>query len=153
MNPEDSPQCREIFWPQHREELLALSQQLYPEFTPALTEERLTLAVEAGMRLLGLLEGPRVVAMSGFWVSARVYCGKYLEPDQIVVHRDFRNQGLGTQLLRQLEAIACREGCGFLYLDAQIDNLAAHRFYHREGFHIVGFHFKKPLDPQSPSSC
>ncbi len=52
----------------------------------------------------------------------------------LAVHREFRGRGLGTQLLRSLEAAAQRWGCCKLTLEVRHDNPAARRLYEQLGF-------------------
>lgn len=53
------------------------------------------------------------------------------------VHHDFRNQGLGSHMVRHVEMDLIRRGFQFLTLNVARDNLDALRLYLRLGFHIV----------------
>ncbi|MEW6503199.1 MAG: GNAT family N-acetyltransferase [Chloroflexota bacterium] len=53
------------------------------------------------------------------------------------VHPDFRNQGLGSRMVRHVELDLIRRGFQVLTLNVARDNLNALRLYLRLGFHIV----------------
>ena len=90
-------------------------------------------------------ESGECIAMSGYWLGHKLYCGKYLEIDNFVVDEAHRSSGVGGLLLEWLEAEARRKGCVLMMLDAYVENFKAHRFYYRHGFHARGFHYLKHL--------
>lgn len=52
----------------------------------------------------------------------------------LAVHPDFRGQGIGRALLRQVEQYARRLGCCRVSLEVRQDNLTAQALYKSEGF-------------------
>jgi GNAT superfamily N-acetyltransferase len=89
----------------------------------------------------------KLSALAGVWIATKIWCGKYLELDNLVVDPALRSSGLGTALIRHLEGLARDEGCNLAVLDSYTSNHSSHRLYHRLGFEIWGFHFVKPLGP------
>lgn len=89
----------------------------------------------------------KLSALAGVWIATKIWCGKYLELDNLVVDPALRSGGLGTALIRHLEGLARDEGCNLAVLDSYTSNHSSHRLYHRLGFEIWGFHFVKPLGP------
>lgn len=89
----------------------------------------------------------KLAALAGVWIATKVWCGKYLELDNLVVDPELRSSGLGSALIRHLEELARAEGCNLAVLDSYTSNHSSHRLYHRLGFEIRGFHFVKPLGP------
>lgn len=87
----------------------------------------------------------RMVGIAGAWVATKIWCGRYLEIDNLVVDPDHRSSGVGSLLINHLEGVGRRENCLVLVLDSYTSNHASHRLYHRLGFEIWGFHFIKPL--------
>lgn len=63
------------------------------------------------------------------------------------VREEFRNRGVGTELMRAAEDWARAQGCSELASDALIDNLESERAHVALGFAIVDrcVHFRKPL--------
>ncbi len=123
--------------------------RLVIQLTPALTEATYS-ALMAEMvkhnyfQVVAEQHG-KPIAVSGYWIGHKLYCGKYLEIDNFVVDEAHRSSGVGSLLLEWLETEARREGCALLMLDAYVENFKAHRFYYRQGFHARGFHYLKRL--------
>jgi ribosomal protein S18 acetylase RimI-like enzyme len=108
-----------------------------------------------GYRAVGLFIDGEMVAVSGYWVMTRFYVGRTLVIDNLVVAAARRSQRLGQRLLDWLEAEARAENCQAIVLDAYSHNLDAHRFYIRNRFDIIGYHFFKRLasHPLSPDAA
>lgn len=96
-------------------------------------------------RLVGAFSGDVLAGVSGAWLATKIWCGLYLEIDNLVVAEKFRSHGIGSLLIKDLENHAKEAGCNILVLDSYTGNHASHRLYHRLGFEIWGFHFVKPL--------
>lgn len=88
-----------------------------------------------------------LAAVASAWIATKIWCGRYLEIDNIVVDPARRSSGLGSALIRHLEEIAREKDCNIAVLDSYTSNHPSHRLYHRLGFEIWGFHFIKPLAP------
>ena len=102
--------------------------------------------------LIGAFSGGTLLGLSGAWIATKVWCGKYLEIDNIVVHPDQRSGKIGTRLIEHLEILAREQQCEILALDSYTSNYPSHRLYHRLGFEIRGFHFIKSLGEAVGSS-
>lgn len=87
----------------------------------------------------------RLLVFAGAWIATKVWCGRYLEIDNFVVHPSHRSRGHGGQMMAHLEAFARERGCQLVTLDSYTQNHPSHRLYHRCGYEIWGFHFVKPL--------
>jgi GNAT superfamily N-acetyltransferase len=124
----------------------SLIQQLNKIVTEAEYAFALDDMIAHGYRMLIVWEGANAIGLSGFWVSTKIYSGKYMEMDNVVIAESARNQGIGQLMSEYLEKIAREEGCQMMALDAYLENVAAHRFYERQGFVAKGFHFLKKLD-------
>lgn len=113
----------------------------------ALVRERLAtvLADHSHYQLIGAFVDGKLVGVSGAWIATKIWCGKYLEIDNLVVDPEIRSAGIGSLLIRHLEALARELDCKILCLDSYTSNHASHRLYHRLGFEIWGFHFIKPI--------
>ncbi len=89
----------------------------------------------------------KLAAVASVWIATKIWCGRYLEIDNIVVDPGQRSSGLGTALIQHLETFAREKDCNLAVLDSYTSNHASHRLYHRLGFEIWGFHFVKPFGP------
>ncbi len=63
------------------------------------------------------------------------------------VHQEFRNRGLGREMMRSAEDWARAQGCLEMASDALIDNLGSQRAHEALGFEVVDrcVHFRKGL--------
>lgn len=123
-----------------------LYQQLNPRLDGSTFSARMNLmAIEPNYRLLALYDDDKLIAISGYWIGHKLYCGKYLEPDNVVVHEAYRSKGVGQKLQQQLEEIAKENDCNVMMLDAYLANEAGHRFYEKHGYKKTGYHFIKKL--------
>lgn len=126
-------------------ELLAI---LNPSTPAAELEERTTaiLANHPHYQITGAYISGKLVGLCGAWIATKIWCGKYLELDNLIVHPDHRSAKIGTMFIQHFEKIAREEDCKILTLDSYTSNYPSHRLYHRLGMEIWGFHFVKPLD-------
>jgi GNAT superfamily N-acetyltransferase len=108
------------------------------EFTARLKE-----MMPLGYRVLAAFDGTRMIGVSGFWIGMRFWCGRLIDIDNFIVHPDYRSGGVGVQLLAWLEKKALAEKCELMVLDVYAQSFLAHRFYHRHGFAMTGYHMTK----------
>jgi len=122
-----------------------LLKQLTPELTLKKLKDNLELMLPMGYRLFCVYENKKRVGCTGIWTSAKFYCGKYMEIDNFVIDKKYRSHGLGKLLTDYVLKLAKKEKCKVVMLDAYIPNIAAHKFYEREGFKKKGFHFIRKI--------
>jgi GNAT superfamily N-acetyltransferase len=103
--------------------------------------------IPKGYKQMAMLEDNKCVALSGFWMSTKLFCGPYVELDNFVVAASHRSKGIGSLLCNFIEERAKQSGCNIAVLDAYVYNERAHQFYFRQGYIIRGFHFLKKLAP------
>ncbi|MDX1652048.1 MAG: GNAT family N-acetyltransferase [Brumimicrobium sp.] len=122
---------------------------LYPNnFSKNDYQEMLQRMIPHNYTQLIALHNERVVGVCGVWLGTKIWCGKYLEMDNVVVGRDYRSHGIGKMFTRYLEDKARRENCNMMAADVYTDNFRAHKFYINEGFIPRGFHFLKLLNQE-----
>jgi len=146
--PAAAPEVRELSPAEHPAALALLAQLNQNVPVPVLKDrfERV-LREHHHYRALGAFIGNELVALTGIWIATKVWCGRYLEVDNIVVSPEHRSMGLGSLLVRSAEKIAKESDCNLMVLDSYTSNYASHRLYYRLGFEIRGFHFIKELTP------
>jgi len=121
-----------------------LMRQLRPHLaSPADFEAGWRRQAATGYRLAAVWAGAEPRALAGFRVLENYVHGRFLYVDDLVVGESARGQGLGAALLDWLKAEGRALGCDKLVLDTAIANLAAQRFYRREGLRDLAmrFHF------------
>ena len=124
---------------------LPLLNQLSPDIKKKDYERMIKEMLIHGYRMVGVYDGKKCIGISGFWISTKLYCDKYLEADNVVIDKKYRSKGIGRMLMAWLEKEGKKNGCKMLMLDAYIENFSGHRFYYREGFIARGFHFLKKI--------
>ena len=130
--------------------ILPLVQMLNPTLDEALLARRLSEMAGQGYQCAGAYQNEQLVGICGLWVATRFYCGKYLEPDNVVVHPDFRSLGVGQKLMAWVYDYARTLGCEVVELNSYVGSPRAHKFYFDEGFGILGFHFQKKVSEENP---
>lgn len=125
----------------------ALFATLNPESPPAVIEDRLRaiLTDHPHYQLVGAFAGESLAGVAGAWIATKIWCGRYLEIDNLVVDPGYRSQGIGSLLIGHLEETARGKDCKIVVLDSYVSNQPSHRLYHRLGFEIWGHHFVKPI--------
>ncbi len=98
-----------------------------------------------GYRMIGVFHEKNCIGISGFWIGTKLYCDRYLEPDNVVIDKKYRSKGIGKLLMDWMVQEAKRNKCKTIMLDAYVENFAGHKFYYREGFIARGFHYLKKL--------
>lgn len=124
-------------------QLLEQKEQMLPLFplirqlTPNVSEERYAHMLDDmlahGYRMLAVYEGAECVGLSGIWVATKIYSGRYLEMDNVVVAASHRSKGIGKLLCQEAEQLAEAEACETIMLDAYLENEKAHMLYERGG--------------------
>ena len=82
--------------------------KLNPDTPVSLVLERLQtiLSEHPHYHLIGAFNSRGLLGVCGAWVATKIWCGRYLEIDNLVVELDSRSSGVGTRLIRHLEIIA-----------------------------------------------
>lgn len=124
-----------------------LVRQLNPEMTEQEYLQRLPDMIKAGyFQVVVKDENNQVIALSGIWIGTKLYSGKYLEMDNVVVDIHHRSNGMGSVVFEYAEELARKNNCICIMLDAYKENIKAHGFYVRRGFISRGFHFIKKIN-------
>jgi ribosomal protein S18 acetylase RimI-like enzyme len=127
-------------------EQFPLIQQLYPDYTLEKYGDLLAAMIPHNYKQIIVVENGITVGLAGFWIGTKLWSGKYLEMDNVVVHEDFRSNGIGSIMTNYLNQKAIDEDCKMIVLDAFSTNFGAHKFYMNHGFVPKGFHFIKFLN-------
>lgn len=126
--------------------ILPLVEQHNPKLAPEELRRRLGEMISHGYKCIAAFQDGRMLGVSGYWVGAKFWCGKYLEPDNVFVLPELRSAGIGAKMMDFLEEKARQLHCKVVALDSYVTYTGAHRFYIRRGYEIVGFHFIKKTE-------
>jgi len=128
---------------------LEVLQFLYPSLTAAQYDLELDLMLPQQYGQLAVFDEAKCIAICGFWIDTKLWIGKYLELDNIVVDPAYRSKGVGELIFQTLEQKAKDEDCNMLALDSYTSNFQAHKFFYNQGFGPKGFHFVKLLNEKA----
>jgi len=128
---------------------LEVLQVLYPSLTPEQYAAELDLMLPHNYSQLAVFDQDECIAICGVWIGNKLWVGKYLELDNIVVKEDYRSKGVGELIFKTLEQKAKEEACNMLALDSYTTNFKAHKFFYNQGFAPKGFHFIKLLNKKA----
>lgn len=108
--------------------------------------ERIAAMIAQGnYRCIAAYAGERMVGISGFWTGTFLWCGKYVEPDHVVVDPAMRSHGIGAKLLAWIETEGLRIGCDTAKVVMMIGRDRSHHFYVRNGYSDDSLQLIKPL--------
>ena len=129
-------------------EALAAGEALHRAFRPAIGDDYLgeiTRILNEGAGLTQLVVDGEVKAIALWRLCHTTYCGRRFEIDDFVTDPQVRSKGYGATLLSFLEDKARKLGCPTLTLNSGTHRTDAHRFYHRQRYAVIAFHFSKAL--------
>ena len=98
-----------------------------------------------GFRVLAASRDGVVVGVAGIRPMELLYAGRILQIDDLVVDEAARSLGVGQALIEAVKVLAKSEGRAEVHLDSAMRRTDAHRFYDREGFERLGYHFRISL--------
>lgn len=124
---------------------LPVMQELYPNLTVEYYSGLLERMLPHNYGQIAVFDGEKCLGISGYWCGTKLWCGPYIEMDNVIVIAAARGTGAGKALAVYLEEKAKTLGCHVMTLDAYNNNFAAHRFYYNQGYAPRGFHFIKLL--------
>lgn len=125
--------------------ILPLLQQLNEGLETAIILERLDEMVLRGYECLGVYDNEKLIGICGIWILTKIYVGRHIEPDNVTIHPDYRNKGIGEKMMEWIDEFAQSKGCVASELNAYVPNNNGHRFWMNQGYKILGFHFQKTL--------
>ena len=128
---------------------LDVLQELYPSLTPEnYLADLKEMLPNNRYGQVAVFNGDTCVGVSGYWIGTKLWCGKYLEIDNLVVSAKVRSKGVGKMIFDYLAEKAQQEECSMVSLDSYTSNFKAHKFFYNEGFAPKGFHFINILDAE-----
>ncbi len=87
------------------------------------------------------LHQEKVIAVAGISTGTKLWCGKYMDMDNFIVHPEYRSQGIGDKLMKYIFNMSRDENCALLSCDVYNENYDAQKFYMNHGFIPRGNHF------------
>ncbi len=127
-------------------QILPLVQQLNPELETIVLEERLKkMFLINNYYCFGFYTDDQLIGITSVWMTVRLYSGKQIEIDNFIIDSSIQSKGYGKAFLILLEAWAKENNCNTVELNTYIANERSHKFYERQGYKALGYHFQKEL--------
>lgn len=139
-------ELRELTSKEEMLENFPLIQEMYPSITLEEYNQELDVMIPNNYGQVAIYDGDICAGLTGYWIGSKLWCGKYMELDNVVVSANYRRKGIGQQLFQHMETKAKSLGCTMLALDSYTDNFEAHRFFYEHKYVPRGFHFINILD-------
>lgn len=127
-------------------ENFALLNEFYPRLTYEDYSRELDTMIPHSYAQVAIYQNGECLGLTGYWIGSKLWCGKYLELDNVVIASKERSKGIGKIIFDYMKEKAISENCTMMALDSYTDNFKAHKFFYREGFVPRGFHFIQVLD-------
>ncbi len=128
------------------DDIVSLTQHLNPDKEISVLKERhLEMFTFANYQCFGLYEKEHLLGVCSSWITVRLYSGKQLEVDNVIINPEIHSKGYGSIFLTHIENWAREQGCESVELNTYVQNSKSHKFYFRQGYIILGYHFQKIL--------
>jgi len=125
--------------------ILPLLQMINPQTELSVVAERLEAIKSTDYQCLGVFDGDRLIGICGFWILIKIYVGKHIEPDNVVILPEYRGQGIGEQMMAWIFKYGRLHGCIASELNVYVQNSPGVKFWMNQGYDIIGFHMQKNL--------
>ncbi len=93
----------------------------------------------------GLYNNDILIGVIGCWKSFRLYTGKHLELDNVVINNKLQSKGYGKLFFDFIENWAMKNEYDAIGLNTYVANDKSHKFYFNQRYKILGFNFQKLL--------
>ena len=125
-------------------EIIPLLQQLNTLTPTELLKKRvLQMGELPNYECVGAYDEEKLIGISGLWYSVRHYIGNSVEPDHVIIDKNYRGKKIGKLLFDWIEKHTKSKGYEAIELNSYAANRKSHKFYHKENFEIYGFHYVK----------
>ncbi len=132
---------------EYKKAVIKLLKFLNPKMNKNNLEDTLIKMTEMpNYKCFALFQGGKLIGISGGWTTVRIYCGKQLELDNVVIDSQIQSKGFGKYFINAIKQWTIRNNYNSLELNTYVENSRSHKFYYNEGFKILGFHFEHKLN-------
>lgn len=129
------------------DELLILIKQLNPNRNIDVLKQRfMKMLGNSSYKCFGLYSEGILLGLIGCWTSFRLYTGKHLELDNVIINNQMQSKGYGKIFFDLVEDWAKKNGYDAIGLNTYVANDRSHKFYFNQEYKILGFNFQKLLN-------
>ena len=131
---------------EYLDDICKLTQHLNPDLSPSLLKERQKeMFCLPTYTCFGLFENKQLIGICSAWTTVRLYSGKQIEIDNVIINPNLQSKGYGSQFLAYIESWVKEKNCLTIELNTYVQNSRSHKFYYNHGYKVLGFHFQKNL--------
>lgn len=123
--------------------IIPLLQLLDAKLDEAVLKLRIAEMIKNGYQCIGVRDEERLIGISGIWILEKYYTGKHVEPDNFVIHPDYRGKKIGEALSQWIDDYAKSIGGVASNLNCYVTNQSALKFWINQGYKIISFHLQK----------
>lgn len=116
---------------------------LHENISETVLRERLDEMIKQNYKCIGIFDEKRLIGVCGIWILVKYYVGKHIEPDNIIILPEYRNKKIGMKLMQYIYEYAKNHNCIASELNCYISNEEGKRFWEKEGYKAIGYHFQK----------
>ncbi len=128
------------------DQIIPLTQQLNTDRPEMILRKRQTEMFQFNnYTCFGFYVNEMLVGVSSGWITVKLYSGKQLEIDNVIVDQQHRSKGYGAIFIDAIEQWAKENQFETVELNAYVKNSRGHKFYFTKGYGIIGFHFLKEI--------
>lgn len=124
-------------------EIIPFLQLLDDSIAVPVLESRLREMFSNRFNCLGVFHEDKLIGICGVWVLYKYYIGKHLELDDVIISADYRNKGVGKQMMQFIENYAKENDCMGYELNCYAHNAPGVKFWANQNMIIKGYHFQK----------
>jgi diamine N-acetyltransferase len=133
----------------NKTDILPFLKLLNEKISEDLLNTRLAEMFAHNYKCVGIFNNDQMIGISGLWILTKYYVGKHIEPDNVIIHPDYRGAGVGEALMQWIDEYAVAQGCVASELNCYVSNSAGQKFWMNQGYKVIGFHYQKMLTPSA----
>jgi GNAT superfamily N-acetyltransferase len=125
--------------------IIPLLRILNASIDEATLQERLQDMMQRNYECAGVYDNDQLIGICGLWILNKYYVGKHIEPDNVMLLPEYRNKGVGEQMMEWVYEYGRSQGCIASELNCYVVNDKGIKFWLNQGYKIIGFHCQKKL--------
>ncbi len=125
--------------------VMPLIKLLNPDTDDKILQERFDQIKQTNYECVGVYDQEKLVGICGLWILNKFYVGKHIEPDNVIIHPDYRGKHIGELMMNWIFEYAKTQGCIASELNCYVQNEKGIKFWESQGYKILGYHFQKQL--------
>lgn len=124
--------------------ILPLAYVLNRETIPMdILQTRLNEMIPMGYQCIGAYDHEELIGICGVWVLNKLYSGKHVEPDNVIISPQYQGKGIGELMLNFLNDYAKEIGCDRAEVNCYAKNVRGKKFWENQGYEALGIHLIK----------